>query len=44
MLLENSDNNDTELGTNNTNNIIDVVTEDFMPNVIEKSKEIPVIV
>ena len=44
MLLENSDNNDTELGTNNTNNIIDVVTENFMPNVIEKSKEIPVIV
>ena len=45
MLFEDSDKNDAKInaGTND-NVIIDVVTENFMSDVIEKSKDIPVIV
>lgn len=45
MLFEDSDKNDANINTvNNDNVIIDVVTENFMSDVIEKSKDIPVIV
>ena len=45
MLFEDSDKNDANINTvNNDNVIIDVVTENFMSDVIEKSKDIPVVV
>ena len=45
MLFEDSDKNDTKISSgSNDNVIIDVVTENFMSDVIEKSKDIPVIV
>lgn len=45
MLFEDSDKNDANINTSNNDNvIIDVVTENFMSDVIEKSKDIPVIV
>ena len=45
MLFEDSDKNDAKInaGTNDSV-IIDVVTENFISDVIEKSKDIPVIV
>ena len=44
MLIEDSNNNDSPSGLDSNNLIIDVVTENFMLDVIEKSKDIPVIV
>ena len=45
MLFEDSDKNDAKISADtNDNVIIDVVTENFMSDVIEKSKDIPVIV
>ena len=45
MLFEDTDKNDAKINTGNGDNIIiDVVTENFMSDVIEKSKNIPVIV
>ena len=45
MLFEDSDKNDAKISAgSNDNIIIDVVTENFMSDVIEKSKDIPVIV
>ena len=45
MLFEDSDKNDAKISSgSNDNVIIDVVTENFMSDVIEKSKDIPVIV
>ena len=45
MLFEDSNKNDAKISAGtNYNVIIDVVTENFMSDVIEKSKDIPVIV
>ena len=45
MLFEDSDKNEAKISAgSNDNVIIDVVTENFMSDVIEKSKDIPVIV
>jgi len=45
MLFEDSDKNDAKISSgSNDNVIINVVTENFMSDVIEKSKDIPVIV